>query len=274
MLGNCDLHGYEIHRELEAREMKIGIGRLYEILNQMHEDGLLDDSWAQSESGPKKRIYSLSDKGREARESILMDAINTVHEFYGEYLRNLPVEKSPFLILSKVIARNLNSESTIGYVVNKFTRPISLVLKNLRKEYPNATIYLVGPKHVISENESETISNLEGACNDIPTKDGFFDLLALPGFSGVDVIETCTKEWSRVLKPNGQVSVVTPTALLFQPDDPLNIGEFIEQREHPTQFTGTTAPAEELKKQLNTVFEKVEIESVVHISIVSAKKAS
>ena len=78
MLGNRDLHGYEIHRELEARDMRIGIGRLYDILNQMYEDGYLDDSWEASESGPQKRIYSLSNKGHIARESILMDAIHTV----------------------------------------------------------------------------------------------------------------------------------------------------------------------------------------------------
>jgi DNA-binding PadR family transcriptional regulator len=272
MLGDRDLHGYEIHRDLEAREIKIGIGRLYEILNQMHDDGLLDDSWTDSESGPKKRIYSLSKKGQEARESILMDAIHTVHEFYGEYLRKLPPETSPFTILSKKLFSNLNSNSTIGYVVNKLTKPISLVLKNLRTEFPDAIIYLIGPRDVISEYESESISTLEGACNDLPTKEGFFDLLAFPAFSGFDVIESCVEEWNRVLKPNGRVCVVSPTALLSQPNDPLHIGEFIEQREHPTQFTGTIAPIEILMKQLNEQFEKIETDSVVHISIISAVK--
>ncbi len=270
MLGDRDLHGYDIHKELESRGIKIGIGRLYEILNQMHEQGFLNDSWSESGSGPKKRIYSLNVKGHDARETILTEAIHIVHEFYGEYLRGLPQEKSPFALISTKLMQGLDSRSVIGYVVNKLTKPISLVLKILKATLPEATIYLVGPREIISENELEGLSNLEGGYTNIPTKDGLFDLLVLPGFSGVEPIASSTEEWSRVLKPSGKIAIVTPTALLTQPADPLNIGEFIEQREHPSDFSGSSPPEQELKNHLQTHFGNIKTEYVVHISLITA----
>lgn len=270
MLGDRDLHGYDIHKELESRRIKIGIGRLYEILNQMHEEGFLNDSWSESGSGPKKRVYSLNSKGRDARETILTESIHTVHEFYGEYLRSLPHEKSPFALISRKLLQGLDPQSVIGYVVNKLTKPISLILKTLKATLPDATIYLVGPREVISENEIEGLSNLEGGYANIPTKNGLFDMLVLPGFSGEEPIASSTEEWRRVVKSSGRITVVTPTALLTQPEDPLNIGEFIEQREHPSDFTGTTPPEQELKHHLQTHFGNIETEYVVHISLITA----
>jgi len=270
MLGHRDQYGYELHKELEARGIKIGIGRLYEILNQMNEQGYLSDSWIEGDSGPKRRIYSLDSKGCEARETILTDAIRTVHEFYGEYLRNLPQEKSPFAVISRKLTQGRDPESTIGYVVNKLTKPIIHFLKLLKTILPKATIYLVGPRDTISENDIEGLSTIEGGFSDIPTKDGLLDLVILLGFTGDEPIKSCTKEWRRVLKPSGKVSVVTPTALLKQPEDPLDIGEFIEQREHPADFSKSTPPELELKKHLKTHFTKIDTEYVIHLSLITA----
>ncbi|MFW9849987.1 MAG: helix-turn-helix transcriptional regulator [Candidatus Thorarchaeota archaeon] len=272
MLGNRDLHGYEVHRELESRDMKIGIGRLYDILKQMRDDGYLNDSWVDSESGPRKRIYTLSKKGKAARESILTDAIQTVHEFYGDYLRNLPEKRSPFNIVSRKLTEKMNSDCVLGYIVNKLTQPINRVLKNLITYLPSSTIYLIGPREVVSENKLDGILILEGNCHDMPIKDEFFDLLVLPSYSGDESIENCVKEWNRVLKPKGRVSVVTPTALIERPEDPLDIGEFIEQQEHPSKFNGSMTPIEELKKYLEQHFGNIATDSVIHITLLSSTK--
>ena len=270
MLGHRDQYGYELHKELESRGIKIGIGRLYEILNQMNEEGYLSDRWIEGDSGPKRRIYSLDSKGRDARETFLVEAINTVHEFYGEYLRNLPKEKSPFAIISRKLMEGRAPESSIGYVVDKLTKPIIHFLKLLRTVNPKSTIYLIGPRDVISENEVEGLSIIEGEYSDIPTKDGLFDLVILLGFTGDEPIKSCTKEWRRVLKPSGKVSILTPTALLKQPEDPLNIGEFIEQREHPADFSKSTPPEQELRTHLQTHFTNIEIDYVIHLSLITA----
>ena len=55
----------------------------------MRKVGLLKDRWEKSRSGPRKKMYKISDKGNEVLNEILLDAIATVHTFYGDYLRSL-----------------------------------------------------------------------------------------------------------------------------------------------------------------------------------------
>ncbi len=273
ILGDRDMHGYDIHKELEARGMRIGIGRLYEILNKMHDEEFLSDSWSESTSGPKKRVYSLNAKGRNARETILMDAIHTVHEFYGEYLRNLPPEKSAFTILASHLARGLGPDSTIAYVSMRFTKAIQMMLVNLHLILPESTIYLVGPRDMTNEMGVD-LPSLEGSCNSIPAKDSYFDLVILPGFSGSDDLESCVLEWERVLKPTGKVVIATPSALLKNPDDPMSIGEYLEQHEHPRQFEGLISPETRIREILGKFFEIADADSVVHISLITGIKSS
>ncbi|MDF1538439.1 MAG: helix-turn-helix transcriptional regulator [Candidatus Thorarchaeota archaeon] len=272
LLGNRDLHGYEIHKELEVRGIKLGIGRLYEILNKKHEEGFLSGSWSESPSGPKKRIYSLNSKGREAREAILMDAIHTVHEFYGEYLRHLPTEKSAFTIIANNLAKDIGPASTIAYVSMRFTKPIQTMLVQLRLILPESTIYLVGPRDMANEMETD-LPSLEGARNSIPAKDGHFDMLVLPGFSETGDLQSCVPEWARVLKPSGKVVIVTPTVLLKKPDDPMSIGEYIEKHEHPTDFEGMISLEKSIRDNLAKFFEVADTSHVVHISLITATKS-
>ena len=272
LLGNRDLHGYDIHKKLETRGMKIGIGRLYEILNQMYKDGFLSDIWKQSESGPKKRIYSLNSKGREAREAILVEAIYTVHEFYGEYLRDLPPEKSAFMLMANHLAENLASDATIAYVAMKSTKPIKAVLSSLRIRLPEATLYVVGPRNIASEMELESLPSLEGSCHSIPAKNEYFDLVVLLAFSESEDLKSCIHEWHRILKSTGKVVIITPAALLKQPEDPLSIGEFVEQREHPSNFENSIAPGEAIHSTLEQYFGKIDTDNLLHITIISASK--
>jgi len=272
LLGNRDLHGYDIHKELESRGMKIGIGRLYEILKQMYKDGFLNDIWKQSESGPKKRIYSLNSKGQEAREAILMEAIHTVHEFYGEYLRNMPPEKSAFMLIANRLAENFVSDVTIAYVAMKSTKPIKALLSNLRLRLPEATLYVVGPRNITSELEMELLPSLEGSCHSIPAKNEYFDLVVLIAFSESEDLASCIHEWHRVLKPTGRVVIITPTALLKQQEDLLSIGEFIEQREHPSSIEEATVSGEDIQSTLENYFGKIDTDLFLHLTIISASK--
>lgn len=59
-------HGYAIAVELEAR----GFGRprggsLYPLLNSLEVDGAVQTTWQEGESGPGRRTYELTARGRE-----------------------------------------------------------------------------------------------------------------------------------------------------------------------------------------------------------------
>ncbi|MFW9978173.1 MAG: helix-turn-helix transcriptional regulator [Candidatus Thorarchaeota archaeon] len=268
MLGNSELHGYDIHGQLEKRGIKLRIGRLYEILNQMSSEGLLMDNWQPSASGPQKRVYGISSKGNEFREKILMDAIQTVHEFYGEYLRSLPAEKGAFSILSKILLEGLGNAPVIAFVSMKSSKAARLLLSTILDTSPKATIYFVGPREIFSDMDLGITPNLEGTCSNIPSKDDYFDLVVLPGFSALESVIECLDEWYRVVNKSGKVAIVTPTALVKKIEDPMSIGEFIEQKEHPSEFEGETSPESLIVSEFEKRFTKVERKSVVHISVI------
>ena len=274
ILGENELHGYDIHKLLEERGMKIRIGRLYEVLNQMSSEGLLKDRWLPSPSGPKKRMYRISAKGRNTRETILQDAIQTVHEFYGEYLRTLPKEKGAFHIISEQLLKDLGDTPAIAFVSMRSSRSIKELLTTILQKAPKASLYFVGPREIADEMELVSIPYLEGTCNSVPSKDDYFDLLVLPGFSGFDSISDCVKEWRRVLNSTGKVGIVSPTTLIRRVEDPMSIGEFLEQKEHPSELEEEDVSPEELiSAELKKHFKRVKQYAVVHVSVILGEKS-
>ncbi len=47
----------------------INIGALYRTLRKMETEGLVYSDWEQSEQGPKRRVYSITDKGKKELEN-------------------------------------------------------------------------------------------------------------------------------------------------------------------------------------------------------------
>jgi PadR family transcriptional regulator PadR len=83
IVGDKEFYGYELHKKISALDVKIEISRLYRVLNEMLREELLEGKWEKSYFGPKKRVYKLGEKGRKELDNILLEAIKTVHMFYG-----------------------------------------------------------------------------------------------------------------------------------------------------------------------------------------------
>lgn len=68
----CDqaigLHGYAIEKELEAfkffRHQPPDYTGLYRLLKRMETEGLLSSTESDSQAGPSKRVYRITDRGR------------------------------------------------------------------------------------------------------------------------------------------------------------------------------------------------------------------
>ncbi len=272
MAGKGDFYGYEIHRKLAEENIKIGIGRLYAVLTEMRNEGLLKDRWEKSQSGPRRRVYQIGKKGRNEREKILMEAIGTVHEFYTEYLLNLPSELSAFSKMSKLLSKGLRKKPIIAYAAPRFSEPLKRVLQGLRTEKPESTMYIVCSTSTANEPGLENLLVLEGSFEDIPAKDNYLDLLIVTGNIKTDSLEACFTEWQRVLRQDGILAIVTPTALVASFDEPLGIGEFIEKKEYPRPAEGDHISLELLTQQMGNHFEKVEHDEVVHITALRGLK--
>lgn len=75
-------HGYEIQQVIESRKMRqwvgIGFSSVYYLLNKLEEEGLLH---GQSEaSRPARKIYTLTDAGRNILQTTLTDRLSTPRE--------------------------------------------------------------------------------------------------------------------------------------------------------------------------------------------------
>ncbi len=61
-------HGYSLVEELEEFGLDtktVPYAVVYRLLRNMEEDGLIDSQWDVSGNGPSKRVYHITDKGKE-----------------------------------------------------------------------------------------------------------------------------------------------------------------------------------------------------------------
>ncbi len=272
LAGKGEFYGYEIHKKLEQRKITVGIGRLYSVLSEMKDDGLLKDRWEKSQNGPKRRVYRTGRKGDDAREKILLNAIKTVHEFYTEYLLSLPPKLSVFNMVSDLLIEKLPKKANLAYAATRFSGPVKKLIENLQQEFPDGNLYAIHSKENNTNLDLGKVSVLDGTFEDIPMKDDYLDLLAVTGNIRSDCIDSCLREWHRVLTGKGTLAIVAPTAVITKYKDPLGIGEFIEQREHPRLESAESFDVDILTSKMRKYFEKVDVKQVVHITVLRGFK--
>jgi DNA-binding PadR family transcriptional regulator len=266
-LGTREFYGYEVQKQLASNNIKVGISRLYRILNGMLRKRLLEDRWEKSGHGPNKRVYRLSAEGRKERNKSLLKAIEVVHSFYSEYLRNLPKKADVFRKICRLICRELKGRDNVALVTTKFSVAHERVLRALHDEVPEAKIFLIKPKSLKADLNLEYVVLLDGAYDNCPLKNSYVDLLVVGGVPGKDAIEKCLREWHRVLKQDGTLAVSTPSVLVEKYEDPLSIGNFVEKFEHETLEKEAFLDGTLLKSLLKNSCAEARWEKIAHISI-------
>jgi PadR family transcriptional regulator PadR len=81
---NGKVYSSEIIRELRAAELIVVEGTLYPLLNRLAKDGLLRYEWQESEQGPPRKYYWLSDEGRE-----LLDGLSATYDRLNKTITKL-----------------------------------------------------------------------------------------------------------------------------------------------------------------------------------------
>ena len=67
MLKDLNLHGYEIMKALKDNFAVVSDpGTVYRALRQLERDGYISSWWDPKEQGPARRIYTLTDGGKDA----------------------------------------------------------------------------------------------------------------------------------------------------------------------------------------------------------------
>ena len=67
-------YGYEIVERLsESPQLAAGEGTVYPLLRRLRRDGMLATRWVESDAGPPRQYYELTDDGRAYLETVRAD---------------------------------------------------------------------------------------------------------------------------------------------------------------------------------------------------------
>ena len=65
VISKGEVYSADILAALEGTEFKTQEGTLYPLLSKLRRESLLEYQWKESETGPPRKYYSLTDQGRE-----------------------------------------------------------------------------------------------------------------------------------------------------------------------------------------------------------------
>lgn len=103
ILRKGDSYASPLISELKQAQMIVVEGTLYPLLARQKNQGLLSYRWEESPSGPPRKYYSLTDKGRRALE--LMDAA------WSDVVKSVELVKNG-IDMNKIVDNNASSDST------------------------------------------------------------------------------------------------------------------------------------------------------------------
>lgn len=96
MLSKKESYGYELIKELKEHELvdrEPDAGIIYRTLRQYEKQGFVESSWHESDKGPDKRLYKITDKGRanlaEWAEAI-EEKVKKLHNFLEAFSKICP----------------------------------------------------------------------------------------------------------------------------------------------------------------------------------------
>ena len=266
-----EFYGYEAHRQLLSKGVKVETGRFYRVLANMLKKGFLESRWEKSQRGPRKRMYRLSRKGREELDKALLYAIKTVHGFYEEYLLSLPLKFNPLNLACHFLSEGLKRKENIVCVTSKYSMMAKKMVQTLHGDVSQRKTYLVTPNPAAVNSNSHGPILLNGAYDNIPLKEGYVDLLVVVDLPRKN-LKTALTEWRRVLTRRGRLAILTPTVLTRKYQDPLSIGEFIEKYEHESSEKIEHVGKQRFIALLKNLFQTVEERQFVHMTIFSASE--
>ena len=272
LFSRNDMYGYQVINKIEIDGEKIEPPRIYVILKELFNEGLLQDRWERSGTGPSRRIYSLSEKGRAVLEANLLQSISVVRKKYVEYLMGLHPQIDMSGDITNRLVDGIEGNKKIGVFTNHDDIMTKEMVSKIQRKIPEGRVYLIKPRSVEIITNYENVDILSGSYEDIPLKDDFVDILVLNDLPEEEQVRAAIQEWHRVLSPGGALGIVTPTVLVKDRADPISIGDYIARLEHGVQGKSNYIDEEYLKKELRSYFRDVEGHSIVDLSLISAKQ--
>jgi PadR family transcriptional regulator PadR len=68
-----EAYAFDLVRSLSTEELLTSEGTIYPLLSRLRRDEWVTTSWRESEEGPPRRYYRLTDRGRQALDAFMTD---------------------------------------------------------------------------------------------------------------------------------------------------------------------------------------------------------
>jgi PadR family transcriptional regulator PadR len=271
ILGDGESYGYEVHKKLMREGVRIEIGRLYRVLNEMLKENYLTGRWEKSVIGPRRRVYRIGKKGAVELNVILLEAIGTVHEYYGKYLMGLPAKINVLNRICRLLTTGLGRAATVGYLACEYSPFHEKMISILCGEVPKGKVYFIKPASLGIDLGTENLFSLGGTHQNIPLKNTHLDALLVIDVPSKKHLKNSVREWRRTIRRNGRLGILAPSALINKIDDPLTIGDFMEKYEHEAGGN-EEVDRESFETMLSRSFQKVEAREMALMTLVLASK--
>jgi len=73
LLREGESYAFELVRVLGARGLVTSEGTIYPLLARLRRDGLVSTDWRESDAGPPRRYYRITDEGRRVLDTFITD---------------------------------------------------------------------------------------------------------------------------------------------------------------------------------------------------------
>lgn len=196
-------HVYGLKFRLEERDLHKSHSDLYKMINSLERRGLVSYVREPSEIGPERKVYSITDAGREA----LLDARKSgIGLIIGDYYRFIAAT------FQEVMVAEFESERPL--------RRIALITDPFRGEH--AALFAAATADLTAEIPERWFVSRDGAKWEgfisvatrqerLPFRDRAFDLVIAPALAGAD-LGAALPEIARVLAPDAQLVTFLPFA--------------------------------------------------------------
>jgi PadR family transcriptional regulator, regulatory protein PadR len=88
LLRDGSSYGYELRRELDLRATDLDPAVMYRTLRDMEQNGFITSHWMRSDAGPRRRVYDITDAGRDELARIAA-MIRGMRDSHSEFLATL-----------------------------------------------------------------------------------------------------------------------------------------------------------------------------------------
>ncbi|QYZ79972.1 PadR family transcriptional regulator [Methanofollis formosanus] len=201
MLATAPCHVYGLKFRLEEEGISRSHSDLYKTVNSLKRRGLVDYEQAPSTKGPAKKVFFITDKGREA---LFLARKSSVGVVLSDYFRHLALTFQDLMVAEFESERPLRRIAVVP-------DPLSGGMADL---FVAAAADLTGqiPERWLIARDKTIIEKFQSLIADpaaMPCCDGAFDLLIAPGLSEA-VPGPLLPELARILAPRGQLVTFLP----------------------------------------------------------------